>query len=71
MFFLSNNFKLAAATIAAIYKERWQIELFFKAIKPGFPEIHNDKTTNIWKFKLIIKFGLVMGTLFMTRLSTS
>lgn len=33
MFFLSNNFKLAAATIAAIYKERWQIELFFKAIK--------------------------------------
>ncbi len=33
MHFLSNNFKLAAATIAAIYKERWQIELFFKAIK--------------------------------------
>ena len=30
---LSNNFKLAAATIAAIYKDRWQIELFFKAIK--------------------------------------
>jgi len=31
--FLTNNFKLAASTIAAIYKERWQIELFFKAIK--------------------------------------
>jgi hypothetical protein len=30
---LTNNFKLAAATIAALYKERWQIELFFKAIK--------------------------------------
>ena len=30
---LSNNFALAAATIAAIYKQRWQIELFFKAIK--------------------------------------
>jgi len=30
---LTNNFKLAAATIAAIYKERWQIELFFKALK--------------------------------------
>lgn len=31
--FLSNNFKLAASTIAACYKERWQIELFFKWIK--------------------------------------
>jgi hypothetical protein len=30
---LTNNFKLAASTIAALYKERWQIELFFKAIK--------------------------------------
>ena len=31
--FLTNNLKLAAATIAAIYKNRWQIELFFKALK--------------------------------------
>ena len=31
--FLTNNFSLAAATIAAIYKDRWQVELFFKAIK--------------------------------------
>lgn len=31
--FLSNNTKLSAATIAAIYRERWQIELFFKALK--------------------------------------
>lgn len=33
MSFLTNNFKLAAGTVAAIYKERWQIELFFKALK--------------------------------------
>lgn len=33
MVLLTNNFKLAASTIANIYKERWQIELFFKAIK--------------------------------------
>ena len=31
--FLTNNFKLAAATIAQIYKSRWEIELFFKWIK--------------------------------------
>ena len=31
--FLSNNYKLSAVTIAAIYKGRWQVELFFKAIK--------------------------------------
>ena len=31
--FLTNNFTLAASTIADIYKARWQIELFFKWIK--------------------------------------
>ena len=30
---LTNLFHLAASTVAAIYKERWQIELFFKALK--------------------------------------
>ncbi len=31
--FLTNNFDLDALTIAALYKARWQIELFFKWIK--------------------------------------
>lgn len=31
--FITNHFALAAGTIAACYKQRWQIELFFKWIK--------------------------------------
>lgn len=31
--FLTNHLKFGATTIARIYKERWQIELFFKALK--------------------------------------
>jgi len=31
--FLTNNMNLGATTVAAIYKDRWQIELFFKALK--------------------------------------
>jgi len=31
--FLTNNLVLGASTIAALYKERWQIEVFFKTLK--------------------------------------
>lgn len=31
--FLTNHMRLGATTVAAIYKDRWQIELFFKALK--------------------------------------
>jgi IS4 transposase len=40
--FITNNFKLAAKTIADIYKDRWQVELFFKWIK------QNLKIKNFW-----------------------
>ncbi|NQU62769.1 MAG: transposase [SAR324 cluster bacterium] len=31
--FLTNNFKIPAVLIAAVYKNRWKIRLFFKWIK--------------------------------------
>jgi IS4 transposase len=31
--FLTNHLEFGATTISAIYKDRWQIELFFKALK--------------------------------------
>ena len=31
--FLTNHFRLAPKTVADIYKERWQIEIFFREIK--------------------------------------
>lgn len=31
--FLTNHLTLGATTIAAVYKDRWQVELFFKALK--------------------------------------
>ena len=31
--FLTNHLDFGATTIAAVYKDRWQVELFFKALK--------------------------------------
>jgi len=52
--FITNNFKLDALLIASLYKQRWQIELFFKWIKQhlkiksfwGYSE--NAVKTQIW-----------------------
>jgi putative transposase len=52
--FLTNHFQLSAGTIAAIYKQRWQVELFFKWIKQNLKIkafIGNSKNavmTQIW-----------------------
>lgn len=36
-YFITNNFKLAPLTIAGYYRQRWQIETFFKRIKQNYP----------------------------------
>ena len=35
--FITNNTKLAASTIASLYKKRWQIETLFKRFKQNYP----------------------------------
>ena len=52
--FLTNNHSLSAVTIAAIYKLRWRVELFFKWIKQNlrikhfFGTSENAVKTQIW-----------------------
>ena len=38
-FFLTNNFRLEATTIAAIYRDRWKIESFFKILKQNLKNL--------------------------------
>lgn len=51
---LTNHLKWSSTTIAAIYKDRWQIELFFKAIKQNlkvkrfYGTSRNAVHTQIW-----------------------
>jgi len=35
--YITNNFELTAVEVAAIYYNRWQIEVFFKKLKQNFP----------------------------------
>ena len=52
--FLTNNFTLPAKTIAALYRSRWQVELFFKwikqhlRIKSFFGTSENAVKSQIW-----------------------
>jgi hypothetical protein len=52
--FLTNNFDLPAKTVADLYKQRWQVELFFKWIKQNlriktfYGTSENAVKTQIW-----------------------
>lgn len=54
LIFLTNNFQWAAATVAALYKSRWRVELFFKWIKQNlriksfYGTTENAVKTQIW-----------------------
>jgi hypothetical protein len=69
--FLTNIFHLAASTIGAIYKDRWQIELFFKALKQNLKiktfvgTSQNAVNVQIWTAliaMLLLKFLLLKST---------
>ncbi len=53
-FFLTNNIKISALTVAKLYKHRWYIELFFKwikqhlKIKSFWGQSENAVKTQIW-----------------------
>jgi Transposase DDE domain/Domain of unknown function (DUF4372) len=69
--FLTNHLQLAAATVAEVYRQRWQIELFFKALKQSLRiktfvgTSANALKTQIWAAliaMLLIKFLQLKAT---------
>lgn len=73
--YMTNNFTLSAKTIADIYKDRWQIELFFKWIKQNLKiksflwTSKNAVLTQIW---IAMIYYLILCYLkFKTRMDSS
>jgi IS4 transposase len=73
--FLTNHFRLAAKTIADIYKERWQIEIFFRfskqnlKIKAFIGNTENAVLTQI--YAALIVYLLLCYTKFLCNLSVT
>ena len=61
--FLTNNFELSALEIAMLYKQRWQVELFFKWIKQHLKVKsfwgHSENAVRIQIYSAIIAYCLV------------
>ena len=73
--FLTNYFKLSAKTIADIYKERWQLEIFFRWIKQNLKikafigESRNAVMTQV--YVALIAYLLLCMFKFMAKISVS
>ena len=73
--FLTNHFRLAAKTIADIYKERWQIEIFFRFLKQNLKikafigNTENAVLTQI--YAALIVYLLLCYTKFLCNLSVT
>ena len=69
--FLTNNFTFSATTVGLIYKDRWKVELFFKAIKQNLKiktflgTNANAVKTQIWTAliaMLVLRYLQLMST---------
>jgi hypothetical protein len=74
--FITNDFVLPAHVIAALYKARWQVELFFKwvkqhpHIKSFFGTSENAVKTQVWiAVSVYVLIAILRKRLFLERLS--
>lgn len=73
--FITDNFKLSPYTIAEIYKDRWQIELFFKKIKQNLKiksfigRTKNSIKIQIWVAMIVLLLHEFSNWLSRTQLS--
>ena len=73
--FLTNHFRLSPRTIADIYRERWQIELFFKEIKQNLRIKHfvgnSENAVLIQVYTALTVYLLLKYQKFLSRLGLS
>ena len=73
--FLTNHFKLSPRTIADIYKDRWQIELFFKEIKQNLRIKHfvgnSENAVMIQLYTALTVYLLLAYQKFLSRIGLS
>jgi len=66
--FLTNQLEFGATTISALYKDRWQMEIFFKALKQNL-KIKTFVGTSANPVKIQIWTALIFYQIFQTFLS--